>query len=216
MRHFLRKLFFIDFFTSFVNADKPPHLRFAVFLNVFSYMWLVLGVGSCIALFNIIVEQKEIGNIISSLIGAAISVGFFFFYRHTSKILKTYSKEEASSFRYLRFINPVAPVIYVSTAFLLVIGMLNIVMAFLFLLGLLLYVLGIIVTLGLLLLDDSYKLSGFTSVPDDFFRAEKYFLNHIISPELLIIFLLFIYFIIPVGTSLFILIKHYSSAKELK
>ncbi len=208
MVKFLRKIFLIDFVLTMIKSKQNPHLRFAGFLQVFSFLWLILAVLLLINAFN---------GEIQSLAGVACCTGFFFFYRYVSKILKTYTEEEAAKFGYLRYLNPVAPVIYITTLVLIFLLILNAIMLFFMIMGTLLFFLIILVTFGLVLLDKTFRLNNFISVPRDFFRAEDYFLHHIVGPEIIIGFLLLIYFLVPISASVMILLQHYSEvAKKVK
>jgi hypothetical protein len=184
------------------QAKQAPHIRFAGFLKVFSVLWLILGI---LLLISIIKGSFVNGITIAWCIA---SVGFFFFYRKTAQVLKTYTAEEASQFRYLRYLNPIAPIIYVTTVLLLIMVVLNVIMLIWLTLGFLLFFIGILVTFGLLLMDKTYKLSNFIDTPESFFKAEFYFLEHVISPELIILLLALLYFIIPISVSVMILLQH--------
>jgi len=177
-------------------------------------MWVASTCLFAFAIVNNIIDgkQKEAAIV---LVITLLSIAFFFFYRHTSRILKEYSVEQAESFTFLKYVNPVAPIIYITTILLAIAIILNIVMGVFFVIGLLLYVLGIIVTIGLVLLKDSYKLETFVSIPKKFFKAEDYLFNNIVGPEYIIAYLVLVYFVVPIGSSVFIIINHYSK-KEAK
>jgi hypothetical protein len=205
----LRKLLLIDFVISLIKPTKAPHLRFAGFLTVFSYMWFAVMIALCISVYNSIGTSPNVYTFLYAGMGIGTCFGFFFFYRYISKILKSYSHEDdATRFHYLRFINPVAPAIYISTVLLIAFIIVNIIMAIIYFVGALFYLLGIVITFGLLLLDKDYKYNNFVSLPKAYFESQDYFFEHYISPEIFIIFFILIYFVIPFGTSLLILIKH--------
>jgi hypothetical protein len=188
---------------------KAPHLRFAGFLNIYSFMWSMIMIMLCVAMFNATKSTFDFYNYLYKGIGIGTCLGFFFFYRYTSKILKSYSQEgDADRFLYLKFINPVAPIIYISTVLLIVFIIANMIMGVIYMVGSLLYILGIALSLGLVLLDNTYKHSDFVSGPEKFFDAENYFFEHYISIEFFFIFFILIYFVIPFGTCLLILFKH--------
>ncbi len=205
----LRKLFLIDFIVSLFQSTKAAHLRFAGFLNVFAYMWFVIMVALSVSLFNSIKSESDTYTYLYGGIGIGTCIGFFFFYRYISRILKSYSQEgDAARFSYLRFINPVAPAIYISTTLLIVFTIVNMIMALIYLVGALLFLLGVVISFGLFLLDKDYKYDNFVHVPKAYFETQNYFFDHYISVEFFIIFFILIYFVIPFGTCLLILIKH--------
>ncbi len=208
MLKFLRKIFLIDFVLSILKSKQLPHLRFAGFLTIFSYMWLVLLAAICLSLFNAVTHKTD-PHWPSAISFIMVCLGFFFLYKHTAKILKAYTEEEFNSFGYLRYINPVAPVIYFTTSFLIIITILNMIMLVILAVGTLIFFILILVTFGLLLMDDDFKLDNFIYLPRQFFRFEEYFLENIISPKAFIIFFIFIYFLIPFFTSALVLIQHY-------
>src|SRR5690606_23246531 len=104
-----------------------------------------------LGLLNAITQEERNESVAIPIIMLVISLAFFFYYRHTSKILNSYSNEEADALRYLKFVTPVVPVIYFSTVLLIIVGAINLVMFVIFLIGVLIFVGGIIVTLGLVL-----------------------------------------------------------------
>lgn len=207
----LRKIFLIDFVLALVKSKQNPHLRFARFLEVFSFLWLLWAGLLLISAFR--EEAKDTLDWSYRIGWIASGIGFFFFYKHISKILKSYSEEDALKFRYLRYLNPVAPVIYFTTAFMVVIIILNFIMLILMAIGTLLFFIGILVTFGILLFDKDYELKDFIAFPKAFFEAEDYFLRHYMSPEAIIIFLIMIYFVIPISASMLILWQHYKIKK---
>jgi hypothetical protein len=205
----LRKLFLIDFIISLFKPTKAPHLRFASFLNVFSYMWFVIMAAFCVSLYNSIQQVPESSTYLYGGICIGICFGFFFFYRYISKILKGYSQEDdAARFGYLKFINPVAPAIYISTIALIAFLIVNMIMALVYVVGALLFLLGVVISLGIFLLDKDYKYDNFVHVPKAYFETQDYFFDHYISVEFFIIFFVLIYFVIPFVTCLLILVKH--------
>lgn len=212
---FFRKILLIDFVLNIIKSKQLPHLRFAGFLTIFSYMWIMMLAAICLGLFNSL-SSKTDPHWVPSLSFGVICLGFFLLYKHTSKILKSYTEEQVNSFGYLKYINPIAPVIYFTTTFLVFITILNMIMLFILILGSLLFVVLIICTLGLLLLSDNFKLDNFIFIPKQFFKTEEYFLENIVGPGAIIIFLFFIYFLIPFGTSLVVLIQHYRSNTIIK
>jgi hypothetical protein len=212
---FLRKVLLIDFVLNIIKSKQLPHLRFAGFLTIFSYMWAIMLLMIFFGLFNAL-SKKTDPHWIPSLSFAVVCLGFFLLYKHTSKILKSYTEEQVNGFGYLKYINPVAPVIYFTTTFLIIITILNIIMLVVLILGSLLFVILVIVTLGLLLLSDNFKLDNFIYIPKKFFSIEEYFLENVASPAAIIIFLIFIYFLIPFFTSMIVLIQHYRSNTIIK
>ncbi len=214
MLKLLRKLLLIDFVLNLIRSKQNPHVRFSGFLQVFAFLWLALGILLILSGFS--ADSRSVNEWMVLAGWIVCCGGFFFLYRHTSKILKGYTEEEATQFAYLRYLNPVAPVIYFTTFFLVVLGVLNVLMLFLMIMGTLLFFLGILVTFGLLLMDKTYKLDNFISLPKAFFNAEEYFLEHIISPWVIILFLVLIYFVIPVGASSSILWQHSKRNKNTR
>ena len=208
MIKFLRKILLIDFVLSMVQSKQDPHTRFAGFLEVFSFLWMIWGILLLGSAFSN--KTRSEGDWSMLVLWVIACAGFFFFYRYTGKILKSYSQEQASRFSYLRYINPIAPVIYFTTAFLVALGILNMVMLVFLVVGTLFFLIGILITFGALMLDDNYKLDNFIGLPNAFFKAEEYFLEHIIGPEILITFLILLYFIIPVSASSMILWQHHT------
>jgi hypothetical protein len=214
MIKFLRKIFLVDFVLSLIRSKQNPHLRFARFLEVFALLWLLWALLLLVTGFK--QDTTEVLNWYYRICWIGSGIGFFFFYRHVSKILKSYSEEDAAKFRYLRFLNPVAPVIYFTTVFMVVIIILNMIMLLFWALGLMLFFIGIIVTFGMLLFDDSYRLKDFIGVPQAFFEAEDYFLRNYMSLEVIMVFLIIIYFVIPISTSGMILWQHYKMNRNSK
>jgi hypothetical protein len=208
MAKFLRKILLIDFIVSIFGSKQAPHLRFAGFLTVFSYMWLTLVAVIGIGLINTIINGGVGIFILQGLSSAALCFLFFFLYRYTSKIIKSYTEEEIANNSFLKFLNPLAPIIYTTTTLLIILTILNIIMLAFMIIGTLIFFIGIIITFGLLLLNDDYKMDNFISIPKTFFRTEEHFLDNVISLEVIFIFLIIIYFLIPVTTSLVIILKH--------
>ncbi len=197
-------------FSSLLPSDKPHHVKFANFLLVFSYMWLFLAVSSAVSYISSIVNKEIRNEFIPILV---LGLVFFFFYRYTSKILKGYTAEKASSFTYLKYLNPIAPVLYTTTILLLVALVLNLVMGIFYALGVLFYIMGILVTIGLILFQDSYKLENFVKIPKKFFRAEDYFFDNVVGPQYIIAYLVLVYIVVPFGASILTVIKHRSGRK---
>jgi hypothetical protein len=214
MINFLRKLFLIDLLRPLIRSGEPPHLRFATFLRIFSSLWLVALALICLQVFRNLWAGDNTSNNGLFIIGGILLCGLFFFlYRHTAGILRRYPAEEEAPFQYLRYINPIAPVIYFTTFFFVLLLFVNIFMVVLLVLGFIVYLLGILVTLGNILSYEGYEFKNFTAIPAAFFNAERYVLFDMASPYFFIGFLCIIYLIIPLGTSFMILAKHYKGKK---
>jgi hypothetical protein len=209
----LRKIFLIDLLFSVFRSEKPPHHRFAGFLNVFAFFWLILF---AIIIFNFLktISEHEPGlNYVANIFWLLASIVFFFLYRSTSRILKSYGSGSGLEFHYLKFINPVIPVIYFSTAGILCFIILNMLALTLLAGGFLFFVMGIIFSFGLVLKSDDYTLHHFIGLPQSFFKLEGTIMKEYLNPIVVLIFFLLIYFVIPLSVSLFVQFQHYRIKK---
>ncbi len=204
----LRRVLLIDLIWSMVRPKQDPHLRFAGFLDVFAFLWLAWSALFILKAFTSDDRPQEQWTLLLLAIFAGIA--FFFFYRYTCKVLRNTKEEEIAEYRYLRYLNPVAPVVYFITVLLLVWVVINFIMLFLLAMGFVIFFLGILITFGLMLTDKTYKLDNFIAFPRAFFRAEEYFMTEVLNPQIIIAFLVLIYFVIPAGASFMILKQHFS------
>jgi hypothetical protein len=209
----LRKIFLIDLLFSLFRSERSPHLRFAGFLNVFSFFWLILFALIAFNFFKTVSEHPPGINYGVNIFWLLASIAFFFLYRNTSKVLKSYGRENVFEFNYLKYINPVIPVIYVSTAGILCFIILNMIALSLLAGGFFLFVLGIIFSFGLALTSDNYTLHHFIGLPQSFFKLEGTIIKEYLNPIVLLIFFVLIYFVIPLSASLFIQVRHYGIKK---
>lgn len=208
----VQKLNPINYLKSFFTSEKPPHHRFAGFLTVFSFMWLAIGI-----LFSLnLIEKINHNESAASIGGSAAAMGFpllfFFLYRYASRVLKQYDTLAAEKFQFLKYINPVAPMVYISTILIIVLIILNLIMLALFAAGFMIWLILVLITFGLITKSDSFSIDYFIGLPQAFFKLENS-ISHYISPTFLIIYLFLIYFIIPFSVTGIILWKHQTSKR---
>jgi len=211
----LKKLFLIDFFTSFIKPKKPHYLRFESFLSIFSFFWIFIAVVCLFGLVNNFKENGLNGGVYFLGVWSCLSIALFFFYRRTASILRSYSEEEALGLGYLSFVTPIAPVLYLTTALIVIGILLNLLMFFFLAIAVLFYVTIIILTLGFILVKDDFRFEDFISIPKEFFSLERYFFENYINAIYLVAYLVGIYVVIPFGISLLIQINHYLKKKMI-